>query len=108
MRALTLLFSLAPLVASFPFIADQPGIKNKHLLRRQQSGGSDPGGPDTCPFNSDHVWPTPSTSEYPYNGAINGVPGKGIGGYQVPEPGDTAHEFIAPTDNDIRGPCPGK
>ncbi|KAI9662911.1 MAG: hypothetical protein M1821_007958 [Bathelium mastoideum] len=40
-------------------------------------------------------------------GAKGGVPGTGIGGYQVPAPGDTAHQFMAPTDEDIRGPCPG-
>lgn len=43
----------------------------------------------------------------PYNGAKGGIPGKGVGGYLVPAPGDTAHQFIAPTDQDIRGPCPG-
>jgi hypothetical protein len=25
----------------------------------------------------------------------------------VPAPNDTDHQFIAPTDTDIRGPCPG-
>jgi hypothetical protein len=29
------------------------------------------------------------------------------GGYRVPAEGDTAHQFIAPGPNDIRGPCPG-
>ena len=43
----------------------------------------------------------------PYNSAVGGLPGKGIGGYQVPAPGDEAHQYIAPTDQDIRGPCPG-
>ncbi|KAI9695334.1 MAG: hypothetical protein M1820_008686 [Bogoriella megaspora] len=43
----------------------------------------------------------------PYAGARNGIPGTGIGGYQVPAPGDDVHQFIAPTDQDIRGPCPG-
>jgi hypothetical protein len=83
MRATTLLFCLVPLVASFPFIADQPGIKNKHLLGRQQSGGSDPGGPTTCPFNPDHVYPVPVSADFPYNGAKGGLPGKGVGGYLV-------------------------
>lgn len=45
--------------------------------------------------------------QFPYNWAKDGVPGKGIGGYQVPAPGDDAHQFVAPTDLDIRGPCPG-
>ncbi|EKG16824.1 Chloroperoxidase [Macrophomina phaseolina MS6] len=47
------------------------------------------------------------TARFPYNNAKNGVPGNGKGGYQVPAPGDTAHQFIAPTAHDIRGPCPG-
>lgn len=62
-----------------------------------------------CPYIpwEDHV-PAPGiTDEYPYNGAKNGQQGNGKGGYQVPAPGDTAHEFIAPGPNDIRGPCPG-
>jgi hypothetical protein len=25
----------------------------------------------------------------------------------VPAPGDTAHQYVAPGPNDIRGPCPG-
>jgi hypothetical protein len=47
------------------------------------------------------------TRTSPYNSAKGGVPGKGIGGYLVPAPGDDAHQFIAPKDTDIRGPCPG-
>jgi hypothetical protein len=43
----------------------------------------------------------------PYNSAINGSAGKGIGGYLVPAPGDADHQFVAPADTDIRGPCPG-
>ncbi|KAK9413016.1 putative Heme haloperoxidase family profile domain-containing protein [Seiridium unicorne] len=95
-------------VVAFPFIAEQPGIRNTHLLSpRQQSGGSQPGGPDSCPFNPNHQDAPAVTTEFPYNGAIGGLPGKGVGGYQVPAPGDEAHQFIAPTDQDIRGPCPG-
>ena len=88
-----------------------------------KSGGSNPGGPVTCPFNPNHVWPTPANEDLyellyrlatetnnlrrPYGGAINGIPGTGKGGYLVPAIGDEAHQFIAPTDTDIRGPCPG-
>jgi hypothetical protein len=41
-------------------------------------------------------------------GAINGQAGSTTGGIQVPAPGDTLHQFIAPNYTvDIRGPCPG-
>ena len=91
-----------------------------------QSGGANPGGPLNCPFNPDHVFPAPVNDQLyvtwytdlkrslltrfsysPYNSAKGGKPGKGIGGYLVPAIGDEAHKFIAPTDRDIRGPCPG-
>jgi len=77
------------------------------LRKRQQSGGSNPGGPATCPFNANHKGAAPFNPAYPYNSAQNGQPGKGIGGYKVPADGDTAHYFVAPGPNDIRGPCPG-
>lgn len=99
----------AEAVTAFPFVAEMPGVDSS-LFRnrpRQQSGGSNPGGAATCPFNANHV-PAPGiTAQYPYNGAKNGSQGMGKGGYQVPAPGDTAHQFVAPGPNDIRGPCPG-
>jgi hypothetical protein len=104
------LFSLAlaaPSVVAFPFVARMPGVDSSLLAKRQQSGGSNPGGPATCPNNPNHV-PAPGiTDKYPYNGAKGGAPGKGVGGYQVPATGDTAHQFVKPGPNDIRGPCPG-
>jgi len=93
--------------SAFPWVARMPGVDSSLLPKRQQSGGSNPGGPATCPFNSDHKPAAAFNSKYPYNSAQNGLPGKGIGGYQVPAPGDTAHQFVAPGPNDIRGPCPG-
>ncbi|KAF2231593.1 Cloroperoxidase [Viridothelium virens] len=107
MKVVLTLVSFASLVTPFPWVANQPGLKNHHLLARQQSGGGQPGGPETCPFNTNHEGAAPITDTFPYNGAKGGVPGKGVGGYQVPAPGDDAHQFIAPTDEDIRGPCPG-
>merc|ERR1712070_475784 len=79
--------------AAFPWVAMQPGVDSSILrLKPRQQVGEGPGGPDTFPFNN----------------AKNGVPGNGKGGYQVPAPGDTAHQFEAPNPNtDIRGPCPG-
>ncbi len=97
-------------VTAFPFVAELPGVDSSLLRlkpKRQQSGGSNPGGPATCPFNPNHL-PAPGiTDQYPYNGAKNGLPGKGVGGYQVPAPGDTAHYFVPPGPNDIvRTPSP--
>ena len=126
--AFTLLMSGAH---CFPWVADQPGVespwsKHRRLHTRQQPG-SGPGSAATCPFNANHKPANPITTKYPYNGAINGKPGKGKGGYLVPakvslnfgvmfcshadvyqpRKGDTAHQFVAPGPNDIRGPCPG-
>jgi len=98
--------------SAFPWVVDQPGVDSSLLgagrkIRRQQSGGTQKGGPATCPFNADHKGAAPYNSKYPYNGAHDGIPGKGIGGFQVPADGDTAHYYEAPGPNDIRGPCPG-
>ncbi|KAG9890324.1 hypothetical protein KCU94_g15163, partial [Aureobasidium melanogenum] len=106
--AITSLFVAS--ASAFPWVANQPGVDSSLLgrkVRRQQAGGFQNGGAATCPFNSDHKGAAPYDSKYPYNGAQNGVPGKGVGGYQVPAPGDTAHQYVAPGPNDIRGPCPG-
>ncbi|TKA61134.1 hypothetical protein B0A55_12340 [Friedmanniomyces simplex] len=96
---------------AFPWVAEQPGVdsslfKARRAYKRQQTGEG-AGGPATCPFNANHVAAAPVTSQYPYNNAQNGLPGDGKGGFQVPADGDTAHGFIAPGPNDIRGPCPG-
>lgn len=91
---------------SFPFVSKIPGV-DSNLLKRQQSGGSNPGGPVTCPFNPNHV-PAPGiTPQFPYNNAQNGLPGRGVGGFLVPAIGDHAHQYTPPGPNDIRGPCPG-
>ncbi len=110
--SLAAILIMAKAATAFPFVAEMPGVdsslfKGYRNRPRQQSGGGNPGGPATCPNNPDHV-PAPGiTAQYPYNGAKNGLPGNGNGGYQVPAPGDTAHYFVAPGPNDIRGPCPG-
>lgn len=96
-------------IHAFPFVSEQPGVDSS-LFRnrpRQQPGGNFPGGAATCPFNDNHIPAVGISAKYPYNGAKNGLPGRGKGGYQVPAPGDTAHAFIKPTSKDIRGPCPG-
>lgn len=51
---------------------------------------------------------SPPTSQFPYGGAkIDGLPGSQKGGFQVPAPGDTAHQFQPPPAGAQRGPCPG-
>lgn len=103
------LLLVAEAVTAFPFVSSVPGVDSSLFqnARRQQSGGSNPGGPATCPNNPNHV-PAPGvTAQYPYNNAKNGLPGNGKGGYQVPADGDVAHQYVAPGPNDIRGPCPG-
>ena len=106
---------LAESVLAFPFVADLPGVdsslfrntRREANYRRQQSGGSNPGGPATCPFNANHVPAVGISAKYPYGGAKSGSEGTGKGGYIVPDPNDPDHQFIAPGPNDIRGPCPG-
>ncbi|KAI6885536.1 Cloroperoxidase [Hortaea werneckii] len=89
---------------AFPWVANVNGVdssilKSSALLERDT--------PD-CPFNPNHQPAAPVTSKYPYNNAKDGKPGNGKGGYLVPAPGDTAHEFRKPNPKtDIRGPCPG-
>ncbi|RDW80106.1 putative aromatic peroxygenase [Coleophoma cylindrospora] len=106
---LSLALAASEAVTAYPFVAEMPDVDSSLFrnARRQQPGGTNPGGAATCPNNPNHV-PAPGiTAAYPYNGAKNGLPGKGKGGYQVPAPGDTAHQFVAPGPLDIRGPCPG-
>jgi hypothetical protein len=91
---------------AFPFVSEMPGVDSS-LFRKRQQTSNGPGSAAQCPFNANHVAAPGITTQYPYNGAKNGLPGNGKGGYQVPAPGDTAHQFVAPGPNDIRGPCPG-
>lgn len=58
----------------------------------------------TCPAVGTRQGAAPYSSAYPYTGAKNGLPGTGKGGIQVPAKGDTAHAYVAPGPNDIRGP----
>ncbi|GIZ41740.1 hypothetical protein CKM354_000503600 [Cercospora kikuchii] len=108
-----ILSSLVASAAAFPFVMDVPGVDSTAIqaerkrIRRQQPGQG-PGSAAECPFNANHVPAAPVTAQYPYNNAKNGKKGNEKGGYQVPAPGDTAHQFRAPNpQTDIRGPCPG-
>ena len=113
MKYIIILSSLLTSAYAFPWVADAPGVDSSMLKgyreakAKRQQVGTGPGSAASCPFNANHKAAAPITSQYPYNGAKNGVPGKGKGGYQVPASGDTAHQFVAPGPNDIRGPCPG-
>jgi hypothetical protein len=106
-RSIALALAAVNAVSAFPWVAMQPGVDSS-LFKRQQTATGQQGGPGTCPFNANHEPAAPITSKYPYNGAKNGLPGKGKGGFKVPADGDTAHAFRAPDySKDIRGPCPG-
>ena len=100
----------ASTVSAFPWMANIPGIDLSLIERTQakrQDQPVDQGSEALCPVNPDHPGAAPFNPLFPYTGATNGLPGTGIGGVQVPAPGDTAHYFTPPGPNDIRGPCPG-
>lgn len=104
-RYLLSLALVAELAAAFPWVARTAGVDSSLLFhsapsKRQSDEAS-------CPFNPNHQGAAPYTSQYPYTGAKNGLPGTGIGGIKVPAPGDEAHNYTAPGPGDIRGPCPG-
>lgn len=107
MKTAALFLSSISAATAFPWVVHQADVDSSLLKKRQQSGGSNPGGPATCPFNSNHTGAAPFNPAYPYNNAQNGLPGNGKGGYQVPAPGDTPHYYVPAGPNDIRGPCPG-
>jgi hypothetical protein len=99
--------ALVTSASAFPWVVDVEGVDSSMLgarHHRRQQTGEGAGGPATCPFNSDHKPAAAYDATYPYNGAKNGQPGKGKGGYQVPAKGDDAHKYVAPGKNDIRGP----
>lgn len=88
---------------AFPWVARQPGVDSSLFQQTQVDKRQS----NTCPFNPNHQPAAPYTAKYPYTGAANGVPGSQAGGIKVPADGDTAHAYVAPGPNDIRGPCPG-
>ena len=97
------LFALLDGVLAYPWVANMPGVDSSLLYRHRAPAKRQ----SACPVNSNHPGAAPYSSEYPYTGAHDGLPGTGVGGIQVPAPGDTAHQFTEPGENDIRGPCPG-
>jgi len=99
-----LVLSSATSAWGYGWVANQAGVDSS-LLREARYANTKR--QTTCPFNADHKGAAPYTSQYPYTGAKNGVPGSQKGGIKVPADGDTAHYYTAPGPNDIRGPCPG-
>ncbi|KAK4498625.1 hypothetical protein PRZ48_009135 [Zasmidium cellare] len=97
----------APAALAYPWVARMPGVDSSMLGARSQASQFGARDSPQCPNNPNHVPAPLVTDQYPYNGAKNGKPGNGKGGYLVPAPGDTVHYFQAPGPLDIRGPCPG-
>jgi len=104
---------LATTTSAFPWVADAPGVSSpwsqayRAAHERRQQPGEGAGSAAQCPFNANHKPAAAFNAKYPYNNAKNGQKGNEKGGFQVPADGDTAHAFVAPGPNDIRGPCPG-
>ncbi|CAK3916079.1 Aromatic peroxygenase [Lecanosticta acicola] len=108
---------LAALLASqaqaFPWVAQMHGYDAAEMKRRDMFASRSieartPGDQASCPVNPNHVPAAPATATYPYCGAFNGGPGnQTCANNKVPADGDTAHQYQAPGQNDIRGPCPG-
>ncbi|KAI8933979.1 hypothetical protein NX059_008752 [Plenodomus lindquistii] len=92
---------------AFPWVAGSPGVDSSLFRDAHTARGATQKRQESCPFNANHQPAAPYTAPYTYVGAKNGVPGTGVGGIKVPADGDTAHQFVAPGPNDIRGPCPG-
>ncbi|KAH3916989.1 hypothetical protein HBH56_050320 [Parastagonospora nodorum] len=99
-----LVLSSATSAWGYGWVASQAGVDSSLLREARYANNKRQ---TTCPFNADHKGAAPYTSQYPYTGAKNGVPGSQKGGIKVPADGDTAHYYTAPGPNDIRGPCPG-
>lgn len=99
-----LVLSSASTAFGYGWVAGQAGVDSSLLRNARYANNKRQ---STCPFNADHKGAAPYTSQYPYTGAKNGVPGSQKGGIKVPADGDTAHYYTAPGPNDIRGPCPG-
>ena len=99
---LLLAITVVPNAMAFPWVAGVSGIRSASEVEAQYAKRQ-----TTCPFNTNHVPAAPITAQFPYAGAQNGLPSTFPGNFTVPAIGDTAHAFVAPGPNDIRGPCPG-
>lgn len=105
---IALLGLIAPTVLPFPWMGDVLGsdgsLPNAEAELEKRQGTTMTG----CPYNPNHVPAVPATAEFPYLGAVNGLPATHpVGNIEVPTDGDNAHNFVPPGPNDIRGPCPG-
>ena len=96
-----------PVVLPFPWMGDMPGVQEHPIEapKIEKRQGTTQAG---CPFNKNHVPGAPATPQFPYLGAMNGLPATHpVGNIEVPTDGDNIHNFVPPGPNDIRGPCPG-
>ncbi|CAD6591759.1 MAG: hypothetical protein ASARMPREDX12_005409 [Alectoria sarmentosa] len=96
-----------PAAFGFPWMGEMIGsdgsLPNAQAELEKRQGTTMAG----CPYNPNHVPAVPATSQFPYLGAVNGLPATHpVGNIEVPTDGDNAHNFVAPGPNDIRGPCP--
>ncbi|TKA74865.1 hypothetical protein B0A49_04790 [Cryomyces minteri] len=108
MYHLTLLCMIAaPSALAFPFVANLPGVNNEMLEARRAHYNENQKRQTSCPINPNHPGAHKYVAPYLYTGANHGLPGSGIGCFDVPIPGDPNHYFEAPGPLDIRGPCPG-
>lgn len=106
MYSASVLLAVLPCIANaFPWALEMS--KNGNLDTRSLSASLEKRVPQTtCPTHLTRQGAAPYSSYYPskYTGAQNGQPGTGKGGVLVPAAGDTAHAYVAPSQNDLRGP----
>lgn len=107
MQRCILIAALSLPALAYPFVPTLAGVDSA-LLQRRHLRVRQAGSAASCPNNPNHMAAVPISSEYPYCGALNGIPGKQYCENNfVPAEGDTAHYYEAPGPLDIRGPCPG-
>jgi hypothetical protein len=93
MRSTAVLLAFVSLAAAFPTLV--PGELHRGPRFDYSAGG---------PVIENRA-AAPYSPKYPYTGAKpDQLPGTGIGGVQVPAPGDTAHYYQHPPVGAIRGP----
>lgn len=97
---------LSSLTAAFPWAAKLAAGEQSHVAMDRVMSPLERRAAGTCPVHATRQGAAPYSAYYPskYTGAMNGQAGTGVGGVQVPAPGDTAHAYVAPGPGDIRGP----
>lgn len=100
------LLALLGVAQAYPWALDIASGGDLEALAGNVNIGSLQQRAGTCPTILKRKGAAPYSSYYPskYTGAKNGKPGNGKGGVLVPAKGDTAHAYVAPGPNAIRGP----